>query len=115
MPVVGSEAEWSARAGQKPSHADRENRIEKNEKTRGSRPGFFVPRIRQAGSKAVLLILIVERYLPNSRYQSGTLSSRFNPALDVSSMPLDNVTSCESTDVTPSTAYAGNCNKLCAV
>lgn len=73
------------------------NRIEENEKTRASRPGFFMPRIRQAGSKAVLLILVVERYLPNSRYRSGTLSSRFNPALDVSSMLLDNVTSCEST------------------
>lgn len=97
MPVVGPEAEWSARAGREPSHADRENRIEGNEKTRASRPGFFMPCICRAGTRAVLLVLGVERYSPNSRYQSGTLSACFDPVLGNPSMPLDNVTSCEST------------------
>lgn len=60
-------------------------------------PRVFMPCICRAGLKAVLFILEVERYSPNSRYQSGTLSACFNPALDVSSIPLDNVTSCEST------------------
>lgn len=48
-------------------------------------------------SLAVLFILIVERYSPDSRYQSGTISCRFNPAPGVSPMPRNNVTSCEST------------------
>ena len=61
MPGVGPEAGRSARAGREPSHADRKNRTEENEKTRASRPGFFMPRIYRAGSKAVLPILEVER------------------------------------------------------
>lgn len=39
--VQGTDAGRSARAGREPSHADRENRTEENEKTRASRPGFF--------------------------------------------------------------------------
>lgn len=61
-------------------------------------PGFSNSSTSDDDSKAVLSILIVERHLPDSRYQSGTESGRFNPALDDSSMPLDNVTSCDSTE-----------------
>ena len=78
MPVVGPEAKRSARAGRESPRGSGENRIAENEKTRASRPGFFMPRNRRAGLRAVLPILEVERYSSNSRYQSGTLSGCFD-------------------------------------
>ena len=86
---------WAGAGARGPGHSDAERRTRKP----GHRdPGFSNSSTADDDSKAVLSILIVERYLPDSRYQSGTESGRFNPALDVSSMPLDNVTSCDSTE-----------------
>ena len=97
MPVVGPEAKRSARAEQEPPRGSGENRIAENEKTWASRPGFFVPCICRADSKAALLTLKAERYSSNFRYQSGTLSGCFDFVMDGPSIPRNNVTSCEST------------------
>lgn len=51
MPVVGPVAERFTRSGREPPRGLGGNRIADNEKTRASRPGFFVPCICRGGSK----------------------------------------------------------------